>query len=525
MDLPPATLVINGILIDFAGDRLRAADGSSIPLRPQSFAALRYLAVNANRLATKRELMEALWKDVAVTDDSLVQCVRDIRRALNDERHAILRTVPRRGYRLALPDLEPGASTEPSLKPSIAVLAFRSLTRGQAYFADGLVEEVTTHLSKIPGLFVIAAARPQSEVADLRETAAALGVRYLLDGSVRRAGRRLRITARLVEGASATQIWAGSFDGADADVFDLQDRLTEAIVGLIEPTVRRAEIDRARRKRPESLDAYDLYLQALPDAFSNAPGDCDRALARLERSLALDPGFLPAHAATAWCREQRYFRGGFDPADRAAALRHADSVLGVNADDPQAASIGAFVRANLTRDYDGAIEALDRALGLNPNSALAWGFSALVSAHSERHERAVEHAQRALRLSPPNDPLNYHPYCALGAHPPLRRPLRRFGRLRHPGHPCKPGLQHAPRLPCRRPRRPRRHRYRPARRAAPPRSRTTLLGLGLRADGAVPAAAHGGNRRRPDPGRTARDPGRLTPPPRTPRSGGALPRA
>jgi tetratricopeptide (TPR) repeat protein len=147
--------------------------------------------------------------------------------------------------------------------------------------------------------------------------------------------------------------------------------------------------------------------------FSNAPGDCDRALARLERSLALDPGFLPAHATAAWCLEQRYLRSGLDPADRTAALRHADIVLGVNADDPQAASIGAFVRANLTRDYDGAIEALDRALGRNPNSALAWGFSALVSAHSERHERAVEHARKALRLSPPNDPLCYHPYCAL----------------------------------------------------------------------------------------------------------------
>ena len=116
MGSPPATLVINGILVDFAGDRLRAADGTSIPLRPQSFATLRYLAGNANRLATKRELMEALWKDVAVTDDSLVQCIRDIRRALNDERHAILRTVPRRGYRLALPDLEPGA--RPNRRPS-----------------------------------------------------------------------------------------------------------------------------------------------------------------------------------------------------------------------------------------------------------------------------------------------------------------------------------------------------------------------------------------------------------------------
>jgi tetratricopeptide (TPR) repeat protein len=187
----------------------------------------------------------------------------------------------------------------------------------------------------------------------------------------------------------------------------------EQIAGGIEPAIRRAEIARARRKRPGSLDAYDLCLRAVPHALSNTADGAATALALLEEALALDPDYLPAHGYAAWCREQRYLRQGFDPADRAAALAHADAALGVLSDDPQVIGIAAFVRANLTRDYDAAVEALDRALAMNGNSPLVLGFSALVAAHSERHARAVEHAGRALALSPPDDPMNYHPWCAL----------------------------------------------------------------------------------------------------------------
>jgi TolB-like protein len=287
---------------------------------------------------------------------------------------------------------------------------------GQDYFADGLVEEVITSLSKIPGLFVIARNSSfayRGKPTDLRSVAAELGVRYLLAGSVRRSGDRLRINGQLIDGASAANIWAGRFDGGAEDIFDLQDQFAERIVGIIEPSVRRAEIERARRKRPDSLDGYDLFLRALPYALSNSIAETDTAIQLLNDSLRLDPDYVPAHGYAAWCHEQRYFRNGFDPADREAALSHADVALAVNSDDPQALSMGAFVRANLTRDYDGAIEVLDRALAMNGNSALAFGFSSLVGAHSERHDRAVEHAQRALRLSPLDDPLNYHPYCAL----------------------------------------------------------------------------------------------------------------
>ncbi|HET9069466.1 MAG TPA: winged helix-turn-helix domain-containing protein [Amaricoccus sp.] len=402
----------NGVIADLSGETLRLPDGAAVALRPQTFATLRYLIDNANRLVSKAELFEAVWGGLAVTDDSLVQCVHEIRRALGDDGHKLLQTVSRRGYRLNLKETAAG--------PSIAVLPFAAPEGGGPFldgpFLDGLVDDVITGLARVPGFFVTARNSSfayRGQPIDARRIAAELGVRYLLEGSLREGGDRLRLNARLIDGATAGCVWAGSFEGDRGELFELQDRLTEQIVGVIEPSVRRAEMERARRKPPESLDAYDRYLRALPHVMSNALGATDVALGLLDAALALDPDFLPAHGYAAWCREQRYMRGGFDPADRAAALDHARVVMSATATDPLAMSMGAFVRSNLTRDYDGAIDVLDRALALNPNSALAYGFSALVAAHSERDARAVAHAGRALRLSPLDDPMSYHPYCAL----------------------------------------------------------------------------------------------------------------
>lgn len=330
---------------------------------------------------------------------------------------------PIRVFRVLLDEAQM-ASDKPSLdalalpnRPSIAVLPFTNMSGDpeQDYFADGLVEDLVTNLSKNPGLFVIARNSSftyRGKAVDIRTVAAELGVRYVLEGSVRRTAKRLRITGQLIDGATAAHVWADKFEGVLEDIFDLQDQLTESIVGAIEPSLRRAEIERARRKRPDRLDAYDLYLRAMPHTYANTARDNDEALRFLEGALLLDPDYPIAHAYAAWCREQRFFRGGFRPEDKAAALKHAGVALGLGMDDPQALAIGAFVHANLTHEYETAIGALDRSLEMNSNSALAFGFSALVSAHSERPERAIEHAHRALRLSP-LDVLNYHSYCAL----------------------------------------------------------------------------------------------------------------
>ena len=327
-------------------------------------------------------------------------------------------------FRVLLDGVPRAASDGPSLEtlsppsnPSIAVLPFTNMSGDpeQDYFADGLVEDLITGLSKIAGLFVIARNSTfayKGKIVDMRQVAKELGVRYVLEGSVRKAADRLRITGQLIEGATATHVWADKFEGAVEDIFDLQDRITESIVGALEPSLRRAEIERARRKRPDSLNAYDFYLRAMPHAHANTPAATDEALRLLNEAIRLDPNYAAAHGYAAWGHEQRFFRGGFHPEDRAAALEHAHIALSIDASDAQALSMGAFVHANITRDYEGAIGVLDRALRLNSNSALAFGFSALANAHSERHERAIEHAMKALRLSP-FDPLNYHPYCAL----------------------------------------------------------------------------------------------------------------
>lgn len=419
---------VAGFTLDVDAGLLHDASGE-IALRPKSFDLLGYLLRHAGRVVGKEELLDAVWPNVTVTEDSLTQAISDIRRALADKDQKLVRTIPRRGYLVPAEAIKPSGSESAdgalsggfvppeAERPSIAVLPFVNMSSDpeQEYFADGLVEDVITNLSKISGLFVIA--RNSSFVykgrqVDIRQVARELGVRYVLEGSVRRAANRLRITGQLVEGTGGTHVWADKFEGGGEDVFDLQDRLTESIVGAIEPSMRRAEIERARRKRPDRLDAYDLFLQALPYAYANTPAATDEALRLLAESLRLDPKYPAAHAYAAWSSEQRFFRGGFHPADKSAAIEHARAALRLGTEDPQALSIGAFVYASMTHDFETALGALDRALEMNGNSALAFGFSALVCAYIERYERVSEHALRALRLSP-FDSLNYHPYWAL----------------------------------------------------------------------------------------------------------------
>ena len=189
-------------------------------------------------------------------------------------------TAPVAGSALPLPD-----------KPSLAVLPFANMSGDpeQDYFADGMVEEIITALSRIRWLFVIARNSSftyKGRAVDVKQVARELGVRYVLEGSVRKAGQRVRITGQLIDAITGTHLWADRFDGSLEDVFELQDRVAISVAGVIEPTLRQAEIERARRKRPESLDAYDLYLRALPYAFTAMPGDADKALALHPRCLS-----------------------------------------------------------------------------------------------------------------------------------------------------------------------------------------------------------------------------------------------
>jgi len=309
--------------------------------------------------------------------------------------------------------------TDPPLpdKPSIAVLPFANMSGDpeQEYFADGMVEEINTALSRIRWLFVIARNSTftyKGHAVDVKQVGRELGVRYVLEGSVRKGGQRVRIIAQLIEAETGAHLWADRFEGSLDDVFDLQDQVATGVVGAIEPTLRKAEIERASRKRPDNLDAYDLYLRALPLAFIAMPQAADEALDLLEQAVAIDPEYGAAHAFIAWCHHTRYLRAGLAEEERLAALRHALIAIAMGGDDATALAVAAFIVGIFERDYETAFNAFDRSLALSPSSALAFGLSSLIRAWSGDSTIAIEHAQRALRLSP-FDPLSYNPYNAM----------------------------------------------------------------------------------------------------------------
>jgi adenylate cyclase len=314
----------------------------------------------------------------------------------------------------------PGASARLALpdKPSIAVLPFQNMSGDpeQEYFADGMVEEIITGLSRIKWLFVIA--RNSSFVykgkhVDVRQVGRELGVRYVLEGSVRKAGDRVRITAQLLEAETGAHLWADRYDGKMEDIFDLQDRITEKVVGLVEPSLRQSEIERSKGKRPENLNAYELYLRALPHMTSLLPADARIAASFLEDALKLDPNYVAAHALIAWCHEICFVRGGRDQANKAAGLRHARIVIASGTDDATALAAAAFVMGYLTKDYKAALGIIERALSLNPSCASAHYWGALINASSGNFNAVTAHANRALRLSP-FDPMAFAAHVTLG---------------------------------------------------------------------------------------------------------------
>ncbi len=318
---------------------------------------------------------------------------------------------------LAPPSLATRTGPAVRERASIAVLPFDNLSGDptQEYFADGIVEEIITGLSRIKWLLVISRNSTylyKGKVVDVATVGRQLEVRYVLRGSVRRAGDRVRLTGHLAATDTAAHVWADRYEGTLGDLFALQDQMTMSIIAAVEPTLRRAEIERARRKRPESLDAYDLFLRALPFAFTAMPEDADRALPLLEEAIRLEPDYAAAHGFIAWCHEQRYLRGGLQADVRQAGICHAHAAIEAGSDDAMALAMGGFVVGILERDYDLALDALDRSLALSPSSALAFGFSSIVRSWKGQDREAAEHARAGIRLGP-YDPLIYLPYIGL----------------------------------------------------------------------------------------------------------------
>jgi adenylate cyclase len=308
------------------------------------------------------------------------------------------------------PDTSPAGKTPASElarpdKPSIAVLPFQNMSGDaeQEYFADGMVEDIITGLSRFKWLFVIARNSTfayKGRSVDIKQVGHELGVRYALEGSVRKASGRVRITTQLIDAETGAHVWAERYDRSMDDIFALQDEITLSTVAAIEPSVRRAEIERAKRKRPENLDAYDLVLRATPLADTGMPDGASQALPFLERAISLDPNYALAHGQAAFCHEILYIRAGRREETRSAAIHHAHSAIALGPDDASALVYGGIAIGLVEHDRALAQEVFESALAVSPSAAWAYLWGALILGWGGDAERAIEWGERGIRLSP-----------------------------------------------------------------------------------------------------------------------------
>ena len=323
------------------------------------------------------------------------------------------------------PDANSGAASDNrSLqrpdKPSIAVLPFDNMSgdADQEYFADGVVEAITATLSRIRSFFVIArnsAFAYKGRHMNVRDIGRELGVKYVLEGSVQRAGRRVRITVQLIETDGGAHLWADKYDGSLDDIFDLQDKITEQVAGALQPSIQLAEIERTRRKPPHDLGAYDYTMRAMPDAWMLEETAAAKALNLLEKALEIDPDYPMALALAAWCWAQRsVYNWVADIGNaKAEALSRAERAAQMSSDDPLILAVLGTVHT-FARNYGAARVLLERAIQLDPNAAWALSRLGWLETYADRPEEALQHFERAMRLSP-LDPMNFNNLVGMGS--------------------------------------------------------------------------------------------------------------
>jgi TolB-like protein len=397
-----------------------------VSLAPQVFDLLDYLIRNRERVVSKDDLINAIWNGRIVSDAALTTRLNVARSAIGDsgEEQRLIKTLPRKGFRFVgqVREAQGPAGVEvtdsqeespkPALtlpnKPSIAVLPFANLSSDpeQEYFADGIVDDIITALSHFKALFVIA--RNSSftykwRAVDVKQIGRELGVRYVLEGSVRKAAKRVRITGQLVDTATGAHLWANRIDGGIGDIFDLQDQVTESVVGAIAPAVEKAEIERAKRKPTESLDAYSLYLRGLARFYQFADRQAnDEALRLFNSAIELDPDFASAYGRAALCYVYAKGNGWISgtPNQIAEVTRIAQRAVELGKDDAFALTAGGHALAYVVRDLEVGAALIDRALVVNSNLAVAWSSGGWVKTWLGEPEAAIECFARAMRLSP-----------------------------------------------------------------------------------------------------------------------------
>ena len=404
-----------------------------VPVGPQVFDLLLHLVKNCDRVVSKEDLLQAVWRGRIVSESTITSHINAVRKAVGDtgEAQRVVRTVARKGFRFVgevkvgeigdarLPGTsgvgEPtsGESREPPSalvlpdKPSITVLPFHNLSGDpeQEYFADGVVEDIIAALSRIRWLFVIARNSSftyKGRTVDVKEVGRELGVRYVLEGSVRKTGSKVRITGQLIDVTTGTHLWAERFEGTLDDLFELQDQIAESVVGAIAPQLERAEIERAKRKPTESLDAYDYYLRGMAKLHSGTREAVEAALPLFYKATELDPEFASAYGMAAWCHFWRKVNRWMTDRSReiAEGTRLARLAVELGRDDAVALTRAGHALAHLAGDLDGGIALLDRAVLLNPNLAPAWFLGGFLRALHGEPDAAIEHLAHAVRLSP-----------------------------------------------------------------------------------------------------------------------------
>jgi TolB-like protein/DNA-binding winged helix-turn-helix (wHTH) protein len=383
-------------------------DGSPVKLGSRALDILAALVSAKGAIVSKDELLARVWPGITVEENNLQVQVSALRKALDPDGdgQSHLVTVPGRGYRiidlanawagLALPD-----------KPSIAVLPFQNLSDDpqQEYFADGIVEDIITALCRIRWLFVIARNSSfayKDRAFDVKEIGRELGVRYVVEGGVRKAANRVRITTQLIDASNGGHLWAEHFDGDLADIFDLQDRVTASVVGAISPKLVQAEIERIKQKPTASLDAYDYFLRGLENAHRITRDGTTEALRLFAKASELDADFATPHGAAAFCYVVRKINGWLNlPQDISDAASLASRAAELGKNDAVALAFGGLALGYVVGDLEGAVALIDRALACNPNLASAWYASGTVRAfRGGEPDLAIEHLARAMRLSP-----------------------------------------------------------------------------------------------------------------------------
>jgi TolB-like protein len=400
-----------------------------VALGKRAVAVLRALVERPGVPVSKRALIDAAWPGVAVGEGNLTVQIAALRRVLGQEPggEGWIETLPRRGYRFVGPTRigdqgmeNEGASgvTHPSkagdapalalpAQPSIAVLPFQNMSGDpeREYFADGMVEEIITALSRFRSLFVIARNSSftyKGRSVDIKQVGRELGVRYVLEGSVRRSAERVRITAQLIDVLTGAHLWADRFDGALEDVFDLQDRVAARVVNEIEPRLAQVELERGRHKPTANLGAYDYYLRAVANSYPMTKERSEEVLRLAYKAIELDPGFASACGFAAWLHAWRGQNQWTDDAvqERADALRMARRAEEVGREDAFALAWAAYTLAYVGRETELAAPLADRAVELNPSLAIAWGVSGWARLNLGQLDIAIERIARSLRLSP-----------------------------------------------------------------------------------------------------------------------------